>query len=100
LHPLDQEKIALSRFSVSCVSVFSTRGLLLPTKVTKYSIYQIQADSGKVNYSSSEDLAYDEYHTKTFTSVKLSDSKWSCFLSNSNKKRNKAGSLGRRVSRA
>jgi hypothetical protein len=31
LHPLDQEKIALSRFSVSCVSVFSTRGLSIPT---------------------------------------------------------------------
>jgi hypothetical protein len=27
LYPLDQEKIALSRFSVACVSVFGTRGL-------------------------------------------------------------------------
>jgi hypothetical protein len=31
LHPLDQEKIALSRFSVSCVSVFGTGGLSIPT---------------------------------------------------------------------
>jgi hypothetical protein len=31
LHPLDQEKITLSRFSMSCVSVFGTGGLLLPT---------------------------------------------------------------------
>jgi hypothetical protein len=30
--PPDQEKIALSRFSVSCVSVFGTRGLLIPTE--------------------------------------------------------------------
>jgi hypothetical protein len=31
LHPLDQEKIALSRYSVSCVSVFGTGGLSIPT---------------------------------------------------------------------
>jgi hypothetical protein len=31
LHPLDKEKIALSGFSVSCVSVFSTGGSLIPT---------------------------------------------------------------------
>jgi hypothetical protein len=40
---LDQEKIALSRFSVSCVSVFDTRGLLTPTisiqKLFQISIY-------------------------------------------------------------
>jgi hypothetical protein len=31
LAPLDQEKIALSRFSFSCVSVFGTGGLSIPT---------------------------------------------------------------------
>jgi hypothetical protein len=31
LHPLHPEKIALPRFSVSCVSVFGTRGLSIPT---------------------------------------------------------------------
>jgi hypothetical protein len=32
LNPLDQEKIDLSRFSVSHVSVFDTRGLSIPTR--------------------------------------------------------------------
>jgi hypothetical protein len=31
LAPLDQEKMALARFSVSSVSIFSTRGLSIPT---------------------------------------------------------------------
>jgi hypothetical protein len=36
LHHLDQEKIALSRFSVSCVSVFGTGELSIPTVFTKF----------------------------------------------------------------